>query len=159
GDDLSRSLAWESPKSVPFLRDLLALAAEILRLRGAPVLEHLEHERDELERALEKMRSGEATRLKAQKLRSLAEFAAGAAHEINNPLAVISGQAQYLLGHESDSSRQRSLQTIISQTQRVHQVLNDLMQFARPSQPQRQVIDVCNLVREALLSLHDCALE
>ena len=29
-------------------------------------------------------------------------MAAGAGHEINNPLAVISGQAQYLLGHAEE---------------------------------------------------------
>ena len=36
-------------------------------------------------------------RLQTSKLSALAEFAAGAGHEINNPLAVISGQAQYVL--------------------------------------------------------------
>src|SRR5262249_30401598 len=45
----------------------------------------LEHEARELERRLEE-----------RKLAALAEFAAGAGHEINNPLAVISGQAQHL---------------------------------------------------------------
>ena len=63
------------------------------------------------------------------KLEALAEFAAGAAHEINNPLAVISGQAQYLLGHEAETVRQQSLQKIISQVQRIHLVLTELMQL------------------------------
>ena len=57
---------------------------------------------------------------------ALAEFAAGAGHEINNPLAVISGQAQYLLAHANDwfpgdSERpSKALHTIIGQTQRIH---------------------------------------
>jgi len=149
--------AWEAPRSVPLLADLLRLATENLHLREAPALEQLENDRDELHHALEKLRSGETERLQTMKLYSLAEFAAGAAHEINNPLAVISGQAQYLLGREADAGKQKSLQIIISQAQRIHQVLTDVIQFARPPRPQRQVIDIRPLVREAMLALGDLA--
>src|SRR5207247_2207398 len=123
---------WTAPSSFPLLPDLLTLAVENHRLRDSLITEHLEHERDVLHEALEQQRRGEHERLQALKLNALAELAAGAAHEINNPLAVISGQAQYLLGHEDQPSHQKALQTIIGQTQRVHQVLTELMQFARP---------------------------
>jgi signal transduction histidine kinase len=149
--------AWEAPSSVPLLTDLLRLAAENLHLREAPTLEQLEEDRDELHHALEKLRSGEAERLQTMKLQSLAEFAAGAAHEINNPLAVISGQAQYLLGREAEAGKQKSLQIIIGQAQRIHQVLTDVIQFARPPRPQRQIVDVRTLVREVILTLRDLA--
>ena len=102
-------------------------------------------------------RQADTERLRALKLEALAEFAAGAAHEINNPLAVISGQAQYLLGHEAETARQQSLHKIIGQVQRVHQLLTELMQFARPARPQRQWVDPGMLARETLLSLHDFA--
>jgi signal transduction histidine kinase len=148
---------WTPPHEVALLDDLLNLAAESLRLRDWPTLEQLERERDELHQALERLRTSEAERLQALKLQALAEFAAGAAHEINNPLAVISGQAQYLLGHEAEPARQRALQTVITQTQRIHQVLADLMQFARPAQPKPEVVDVRDLVREATLALGDLA--
>jgi two-component system NtrC family sensor kinase len=149
--------AWDPPQSTPLLRDLLSLAAENLSLRDAPAVEQLEQDRDELHHALENLRSGEEARLQKMKLHSLAEFAAGAAHEINNPLAVISGQAQYLLGREGDTSKQKSLQVIISQAQRIHQVLTDVIQFARPPRPQRQTVDVRGLVREVMLGLRDVA--
>jgi signal transduction histidine kinase len=110
------TLTWQAPGEVPLLRDLLVQAAENRRLADGPALHELEIEVDHLHRALSEQRSGEENRLRDQKLTSLAEFAAGAGHEINNPLAVISGQAQYLLGDEADSARQRSLQTIINQT-------------------------------------------
>ncbi|TMQ34651.1 MAG: HDOD domain-containing protein [Planctomycetota bacterium] len=151
--------SWERPGSVPLLRDLLLLAAENHRLREAPSLEQLERDRDELHHALERLRTGEAERLQRLKLQGLAEFAAGAAHEINNPLAVISGQAQYLLGHEGDAGRQKSLQTIIAQAQRIHQVLSEVMQYARPPRPQRQMVDVRSLLREVTLALSDLAVE
>lgn len=148
---------WAAPASEPLLRDLLALAAENCRLADGPVLDRLETEMDHLHRALEDQRTGETERLQTGKLRALAEFAAGAGHEINNPLAVISGQAQYLLGHETEPARQRALQTIIRQSQRIHDVLADLMQFARPPRPQKQPVDLGGLIREVAASLSDLA--
>jgi signal transduction histidine kinase len=148
---------WSSPDGLPLLYDLLSLAAENFRLHDSPTIEQLERERDRLHGALEQQRHGEAERLRALKLNALAEFAAGAAHEINNPLAVISGQAQYLLGREVEPARQRALQTINGQAHRIHQLLNELMQFARPPRPQKQAVDLRGLVREVVLSLSDLA--
>jgi signal transduction histidine kinase len=147
---------WDCPYEVPLLRELLALAVENRALRDEPTRCRLERDVDALHHALQEQRAGEAERLQARKLAALAEFAAGAGHEINNPLAVISGQAQYLLGHEADHEGQHSLQTIIGQTQRIHQILRDLMQFARPSPPRKEVVNLPGLVREVADSL--CAL-
>jgi len=66
-------------------------------LRAAPSPEALQRDVDALHEALVTQRAGESERLQRLKLAALAELAAGAGHEINNPLAVISGQAQYLL--------------------------------------------------------------
>jgi signal transduction histidine kinase len=148
---------WTSPYDVPLLHQVLSLAAENLRLLDSATIEQLERERDRLHHALEKQRHEEAERLKAQKLNALAEFAAGAAHEINNPLAVISGQAQYLLGREVEPARQRALQTINGQALRIHQLLNELMQFARPPRLQKEALDLRALLREVALSLSDLA--
>lgn len=151
--------AWTLPSSLPLLPDLLAMAVENHRLRDAQTIEHLEHERDVLHEALEQQRRGEQDRLQSLKLSALAEFSAGAAHEINNPLAVISGQAQYLLGREDQPAHQKALQTIIGQTQRVHQVLTELMQFARPPRSQKQRVDATGLIRDVLLALKNLATE
>jgi two-component system, NtrC family, sensor kinase len=146
-----------SPLQIPLLREVLLSAVENQQLRDAPILEELENERDRLHHALERQQTGETERLQVLKLEALAEFAAGAAHEINNPLAVISGQAQYLMGHDSDPERQQALRTIVIQAQRIHQLLSDLMQFARPARPQRQLVDIRGLLREVALSLSDLA--
>lgn len=76
-------------------------------------------------------RSGHQDRLEA-----LAEFAAGAGHEINNPLGVIIGRAQLLLRDESDPARRRDLALIAAQAERIHEMIAGLMLFARPPQPQ-----------------------
>ncbi|MGQ0635489.1 MAG: sensor histidine kinase [Planctomycetaceae bacterium] len=73
--------------------------------------------------------------LEAAKLSSLAEFAAGAGHEINNPLATIVGYAQQLLAEETDPDRRRALATIGGQALRIRDMIGDLMLFARPPAP------------------------
>jgi signal transduction histidine kinase len=167
---------WRNPIDEPLLKELLTLAAQNLRLRGAPLLVQVERDLDELHRAFEAERQAQSERLQEQKLTALAEFAAGAGHEINNPLAVISGQAQYLLkklqsaecrlplGPEDcvpvgpqPSAMCGSLETIVAQAQRIHHVLRDLMQFARPPQPCKEHVDLTVLVREAAVSVQELA--
>lgn len=79
--------------------------------------------------------------LQEHKLRSLAEFAAGAGHEINNPLGAISGRLQQLLPGEQDPERRRLLETIGGQTLRIRDMIGDWMTFARPPAPVPQPID------------------
>lgn len=73
-----------------------------------------------------------AGRLLDEKLASLRQFAYGASHEINNPLANIAMRAEALLRGETDESRARSLRTIHQQALRAHQMITDLMLFAHP---------------------------
>jgi two-component system, NtrC family, sensor kinase len=141
----------------PTLVDLLELAAENRRLHESRGGSRLEADLDVLHRALAEQRSREEEKLRAQKLSALAEFAAGAGHEINNPLAVISGQAQYLMGHEADPDRRKCLEIIVGQAQRIHQLLRDVMQFARPPAPVLQPVDLIRLVDEVAVSLESYA--
>lgn len=86
--------------------------------------------------------------LENAKLRALAEFAAGAGHEINNPLATIIGHVQLLLAGETDPERRRSLATIGGQAYRIRDMIGDVMLFARPPQPRPQPLDLAEVVRE-----------
>lgn len=76
------------------------------------------------------------------KLEAMAEFAAGAGHEINNPLAAISGRAQLLLRDETDPERRRHLATIGAQALRIRDMIGDAMLFARPPHPEPQQVDL-----------------
>jgi two-component system NtrC family sensor kinase len=155
--------AWTDPRGRPLLRDVLELAAENRRLRHCPSRSRLEREAETLHHALEEQRAGEGERLRRQKLGGLAELAAGAGHEINNPLAVISGQAQYLLSRLSDPDRapecsqQKALQTIVQQCQDIHQILRGLRLFARPPLPRKDRLDLLAAVRQAATGLNDLA--
>jgi signal transduction histidine kinase len=100
-----------------------------------------------------------AARLEAEKLAALAEFAAGAGHEINNPLAVISGRAQLLLADEPDPERRRELSVIHRQALRIHEMISDLMHFARPAQPQFALVAVDELLADVVKRLATRAAE
>ncbi len=76
-----------------------------------------------------------AQALEREKLEAMAEFAAGAGHEINNPLTVIAGRAQLLLQGETDPERRHALALMNAQAMRVYEMIADMMLFARPPQP------------------------
>jgi two-component system NtrC family sensor kinase len=167
---------WEAPTHQPLLIELLHLAAENRRGSQTALVEGLQQDLDRLQEALTRHGVEEKQRLHAMKLESLAEFAAGAGHEINNPLAVISGQAQYILkqfelfdGPAADiedvaeflnALREKitpSLHKIVRQTHRVHSILTDLMQFARPATPKVQAVPVGRLIRDVNAVLKELA--
>jgi len=88
--------------------------------------------------------------LESEKLESMAEFAAGAGHEINNPLAVIAGRAQLFLRDEEDPERRRALALMNAQAKRVYEMVADMMLFARPPEIECQTVDVRSLIDEVI---------
>jgi signal transduction histidine kinase len=95
--------------------------------------------------------------LEAEKLASLAEFAAGAGHEINNPLTVITGRAQMLLQSETHPQRRRDLALISAQALRVYEMIADMRLFARPPRPQLEPVELASVIRRAVESLQEQA--
>jgi signal transduction histidine kinase len=148
-----QTIGRSNPYQEPLLPDLLATAEKLYRRDAAAEVRRLESELDRVFEAFRDHVAGEAARLQDRKLTAMAELAAGAGHEINTPLAIISGQSQYLLATEGDPERSKSLQTIVQQAHRVHEILTDLRQFARPAVPQIRVIDLSILSRDVADSL------
>ena len=81
--------------------------------------------------------------LEQRKLEALAEFAAGAGHEINNPLAIIGGRAQLLLREIEHPEHRRQLGVIVAQVKRAYEMIADIRFFARPPQPEPVVFNLC----------------
>jgi signal transduction histidine kinase len=98
-------------------------------------------------------------RLEHEKLESLKELAYGASHEINNPLANIAARAQTLLEDEPDSERQRKLAAIHRQAMRAHEMIADLMLFARPPKLRLAECDLVPLVQRVVDEFHELAAE
>jgi signal transduction histidine kinase len=97
------------------------------------------------------------TAVETAKLDALKEFAYGASHEINNPLANISARAQTLLQDERDPERRRRLAAINSQAFRAHEMIADMMLFARPPRMERRDVDLAALVGSLIDEMSDAA--
>jgi len=83
-------------------------------------------------------------------LNALAEMAAGAAHELNNPLAVISGRAQLLAEAQDDKETREILRQIYENAREASGVIEDLMTFAEPPQPRATATNVRKMLDEAV---------
>ncbi len=83
--------------------------------------------------------------LRTRTLSMIAEMAAGAAHELNGPLTVISGRAQILEGAIKDADGSRALQTIVGKAHECSRIVTELMDFARPRSPSPQRVDLAEL--------------
>lgn len=70
--------------------------------------------------------------IKTQKLAALGELGAGVAHEINNPLTSVVGNAQFLLSELDDNPTYREiLMDVVNNSRRVAQVVDDLLRFSQ----------------------------
>jgi putative nucleotidyltransferase with HDIG domain len=83
-------------------------------------------------------------------LDAMSEMAAGAAHELNNPLSVISGRTQLLTKSETDSEKKQILRQIQENTSEISAIIDDMMSFAQPAQPRPTQTNVRQLLDEAV---------
>ncbi|HLY60221.1 MAG TPA: ATP-binding protein [Terriglobia bacterium] len=87
----------------------------------------------------------------AEKLSSIGLLAAGVAHEVNTPLAVITSQAQMLMKQiPLEDPRSRTLDKIIKQSFRASEIVNNLLKFSRVSGSEHSELDLNKLIRETL---------
>jgi signal transduction histidine kinase len=97
--------------------------------------------------------------VQAAKMQAMYHFAYGLSHEINNPLANIATRAQTLLVDEQDADRRRKLTTIVQQAFRAHEMIADLMLFARPPAPELRSVDVSALAATVVAEMQPLAQE
>ncbi|MDY6839461.1 MAG: PAS domain S-box protein [Thermodesulfobacteriota bacterium] len=89
----------------------------------------------------------EEAMLRSEKLSSIGQLAAGLAHELRNPLAVISSCAQFCTENmELEPTVSENLEMISRSVQRANKLINDLLAFARPSRLEWKDVDVNDLV-------------
>lgn len=87
---------------------------------------------------------------KTERIAELGTLASGMAHEIGTPMNVILGRAEYLFQRTADEGMKKGLATIVTQIERITKVMNQLLVFARRKQPDRQVVDLGEIVEDSL---------
>lgn len=119
------------------------LSSAIARLAG-----DLGAEREERERAHRRALQAERQLSEKERLAAVGQLAAGLAHELNNPLTVIQGAAEVAQG-EQGAKLKRWMEAISKETRRCKNLVNDLLDFARPLKLRLKKSDLAAVAREA----------
>jgi signal transduction histidine kinase len=111
------------------------------------------------ESSIENLQRLQAQMVQSEKLISLGQLAAGAAHEINNPLTAILGYSDLLADDPALSERARATAgKIREQARRTRSLVQNLLSFARQVPPERTLLDINSVITNAVqlraLDLH-----
>ena len=131
---------------------LVFLRTHLTDIDRARLLAQSEYSIDNLQRL-------QAQMVQSEKLASLGQLAAGAAHEINNPLTAILGYSELLADDEILPDRARATAgKIREQARRTKNLVQNLLSFARQVPAERTLLDlntvVTNAVQLRALDLH-----
>ncbi len=125
----------------------------LLSLYLSPVLSRLKilNEIDVIKAHYEDIVAGKE---EAERLASLGYVAAGLAHEIKNPLVSIKTLAQLLPERYDDEEfRYRFTNIAISEIDRIGNIVSDLLDFAKSSEPDFRMVDIQGLIDEVIVLL------
>lgn len=132
----------------------LRQAAETLEAKVDERTRELAQKNADLERTIRLLEQTREQLVVAEKLSALGVLAAGIAHEINNPAAVILGNLELLVSELGEAARPVTpeIELIEQQVERIRRIVTGLLQFARPA-PEPGVtseVDVNRAVEEIL---------
>lgn len=112
---------------------------------------HMSHELESMYGQLQQRVEG-ATRslVQSERLAGVGMLAAGVAHEINNPLAIITGRIELLLARPCDDSTRASLAIVLDEAFRCKQIINRLLTLSRGPSGKREATSLDGLVAEVV---------
>jgi signal transduction histidine kinase len=141
----------EAQRLGPQVQELSAISGGwSLALRTAQIREEARRLAEQLAETNRQLTNAQNEIVRQRMMTSVGEMAAGAAHEMNNPLAVISGRSQLLAGQLADPKHKAMAHLINDQSHRLSQIISELMDFAKPVPPNPEECDAADLVARAL---------
>jgi PAS domain S-box-containing protein len=144
-DATGREFTAEELQALQVFADQAALALENARL--------YESAQDSLVR----LRDTQAQLVQAAKMSAVGQLVSGVAHELNNPLSVIIGYGQLLLGREVPAEARRPVELMVAQGERMSKIVRNLLYFSRQRPPERAAVSI-PLVMEQTLALRSTQL-
>lgn len=107
---------------------------------------------EELAGASRKVAAERDAAAEARAVALVEDLATGAAHELNNPLAVISGRAQMMREKAGSPRERQAWQTIVDQSQRISDLISELMIYVHPPAAAPEAVTPAELLAEAAKS-------
>jgi len=105
----------------------------------------------DLKKAHQELHSVQLQLIEAEKLKSIGRLAAGVAHEVKNPLAIISMGIEFLAGkYLEDETTGAVLKELSDAVQRADNVIKGLLDFSAPRQLALETNDINAIIRSAL---------
>lgn len=93
---------------------------------------------------------------RTDRLAVLGELAAGAAHEIKNPLTSIRSTIQYLSNDfDTESEKGQMMHELLNETERINKIVQGLLSFARPSALNSTEVNLEQLINQTLLLVNN----
>ncbi len=143
--------AGESQRLAPQVQELATIAnGWSLALRTSQIREEARVLAEQLAESNRRLHNAQNEILRSRTMTTVGEMAAGAAHEMNNPLAVISGRSQLLANQLTDPKFKAMAHLVHEQSHRLSAIITELMDFAKPEPPHPQQTDLAELLGRAL---------
>jgi PAS domain S-box-containing protein len=109
---------------------------------------------EELRKAYESLKESQLQLIQSEKLAAIGQLATGVAHEINNPLFAISGEAEMLLKDEKiDKEVRDAAKIIIEQSERIKGVVENILDFSRKKRTEEKFLDIRDALEKSLTLL------
>jgi signal transduction histidine kinase len=137
-------------------RDITEQKEAAERLRQAYVQveqsrEETQHALEDLQNAHSELRSVQLQLVEAEKMKSMGRMAAGIAHEVKNPLAVVRMGVEFLRAHlEKDETGLEVIREIADAVRRADSVIRELLDFSAPKKLALAETDLNQLIENAL---------
>jgi putative nucleotidyltransferase with HDIG domain len=149
------SILWQEDENHPNYQDQIKeiqsfATSAALAIRQAQKQEQQVHLCEQMADTNRVLHEAQRELLQKRSLAAVGEMACGAAHEINNPLAIIVGRSQFLATSEQEQQRKEMLEAISRQGQVIADIVSELMEFAKPSIPQPHSVTIQKLLDQVV---------